>query len=310
MSDLTSVESHFRFGQNWAQFSSGVDRLAIEQSRRELERLLGRNNITGLTFLDVGSGSGIHSLAALEMGASRVVAIDIDPDSVATTRNMLERFAPHSTWSAEVRSIFDATPSNLGQFDIVYSWGVLHHTGAMNKALISAADLVADRGDLCVAIYGKTVLCDLWRAEKRLYAKAPEFVRKAIRGLFLVWFVFLATLRDLTRGRIFRLRDHVIKYSRSRGMQFYTDIHDWLGGYPYESATPKEVRGLMKNLHFSEKRSFVQPGLRHGLLGSGCDEYVFHKSPQSDLGHHVESPDSERAVPQSANAGRKPTVEG
>ncbi|HEY3779354.1 MAG TPA: class I SAM-dependent methyltransferase [Rhizomicrobium sp.] len=280
MAELTQVESHFRFGQNWAALAREIDQSRIGQALNDLARLLGRDRLDGLRFLDIGSGSGIHSLAALRMGA-HVTATDIDADSVATTHSLLSRFAPGARWTAELRSIFDLTPQNIGRFDIVYSWGVLHHTGAMLDAIRSATALVDGDGCFCVALYGRTSLCGFWRWEKRFYSRAPERVQRALQGIYVAAYWAVQSARATLRSRRFSLREHADRYLQNRGMDFYTDVHDWLGGYPYESVTPDQVRSYMHELGFAEQRSFVQPGRRHGLLGWGCDEYVFMRTGSS-----------------------------
>ncbi|HEY3777188.1 MAG TPA: methyltransferase domain-containing protein [Rhizomicrobium sp.] len=274
MAELTQAESHFRFGQNWADFARQIEQPRIEQAQRDLARLLGHDHLDGLRFLDIGSGSGIHSLAALRMNAE-ITAIDIDADSVSTTRALLARFAPHSRWTAEVRSVFDLTPESFGRFDIVYSWGVLHHTGAMYDAIRSAASLVDEHGTFCVALYGRTMLCGVWRLEKRLYSRAPEWVQRSLQRLYVGAWWTAQSIKAGLRGRRFSLREHTENYLHKRGMSFHTDVHDWLGGYPYESVAPEKLRDFMCALGFEEQRSFIQPGLRHGLFGYGCDEYVF-----------------------------------
>jgi len=168
VAELTQVGSHFRFGENWAEFAQGIDPARIEQACGEMARLLGREDISGLRFLDIGSGSGLHALAALKLGAAQVIATDIDPDSVETTRKLLERFAVDGRWRAERRSVLEIRPEDYGRFDIVYSWGVLHHTGAMYDAIRAAAALVGESGRFCTALYGRTALCNFWRWEKRL----------------------------------------------------------------------------------------------------------------------------------------------
>ena len=275
MTDLTRVESHFRFGENWAQFARRISPAQIETARGDLARLLGTNDLAGISFLDIGCGSGLHALAALQLGAREVTAIDIDQQSVATTQNLLGRLAPHPRWTILVMSVFDA-PQQLGKFDIVYSWGVLHHTGAMRNAIRAASSLVTPNGKLCVALYAKTPLCGFWRVEKRFYSRASAPAQRAIRGLYLAWMWLISTLALLRRGRLFRMQGHV-KGHAHRGMEFYTDVHDWLGGYPYESIAPVELREYMAELGFREVRAFLVPGGRTGLLGSGCDEYVFER---------------------------------
>ena len=64
---------------------------------------------------------------------------------------------------------------------------------------------------------------------------------------------------------------------QQRGMDRVHDIHDWLGGYPYESASPEEIVAALPG--FVLERQLLIPGRRHGLLGSGCDEYVFYRQP-------------------------------
>lgn len=274
---LKDAATHFRFGENWAHFAKSITDSAIARARADLARLLGTSDLRGRRFLDIGSGSGIHSLAALQLGADHVTAIDIDADSVATTRGVLATFAHTDTWTAAAMSVFEATPERLGRFDIVYSWGVLHHTGAMYDALRAAAGLVAPGGELCIALYAKTSLCRFWGAEKWLYSRSPRIVQRMIARAFIGWTWLISTFAALRRGRRFSMAAHVKTYS-ARGMEFHTDVHDWLGGYPYESIAPAELRRFLGTLGLEEIRSFIAPGGRSGLLGSGCDEYVFRLS--------------------------------
>ena len=121
------MESRFQFGENWTRFLSVVNETRITEATARLSELLG--DINGKSFLDVGSGSGIHSLAAIRLGASRVLSFDYDIKSVACTAELKRRFAPNSNWQIQPR--FRAGQQylrSLGKFDIVYAWGVLHHT--------------------------------------------------------------------------------------------------------------------------------------------------------------------------------------
>jgi 2-polyprenyl-6-hydroxyphenyl methylase/3-demethylubiquinone-9 3-methyltransferase len=222
-------------------------------------------------MLDIGCGSGLHAAAAGRLGAARIVAVDLDPRSVETARAVLTRHAP--LISAEVRQadIFDLGPETAGQFDVVYSWGVLHHTGAMGEAVRRAAAMVAPGGLFAFALYRRTRLCRLWGYKKRWYAAARPSAQAMARRIY----VALLRAKFAVTGRDFAA--HVANYKSARGMDFLHDVHDWMGGYPYESITPGEIDNCMRQLGFAHVRSFTQaPSL--GLFGSGCDEYVYRRA--------------------------------
>jgi SAM-dependent methyltransferase len=265
--DLTARDSHFAFGENWASYAATIDDSQIRAAVSGLQRLLGER-IEGRRFLDIGCGSGIHSLGALRLGAAEVVAIDIDSDSVATTRRLLEQHARGGPWKVAAASIFDLEPAAFGQFDVVYSWGVLHHTGDMYRAVRRAAALVGPRGTFGFALYRKTRCCGLWKIEKRWYAHASQRSQRLARAVFRSAFRLGLAWRGQSLSR------YVLNYN-ARGMDFEHDIHDWLGGWPYESISPAETEQLMSQLGLHRVRAFLQPQVRFGLFGSGCDEYVY-----------------------------------
>jgi 2-polyprenyl-3-methyl-5-hydroxy-6-metoxy-1,4-benzoquinol methylase len=151
---LLDRDTHFAFGENWQRYAELIDQRRIDNAIEGLRKLF-PDGISGKTFLDLGCGSGLHSLAALMLEARSVTAVDIDETSVATTRDILRRFAADKNWNAEVRSVFDLGTDD-GQFDIVYSWGVLHHTGDMWRAITLATQLVTSGGMLALAIYTRT----------------------------------------------------------------------------------------------------------------------------------------------------------
>ena len=80
------------------------------------------------------------------------------------------------------RSIFDPQIESMGSFDFVYSWGVLHHTGDMYRALRGAAGRVAPGGRFLFALYRRTPLCWLWKLEKRWYAGASPAAQARAAG--------------------------------------------------------------------------------------------------------------------------------
>jgi 2-polyprenyl-6-hydroxyphenyl methylase/3-demethylubiquinone-9 3-methyltransferase len=266
------LATHFEFGKNWAEFSGLIDEARIAQALEGVERLVGPGTIAGKTFLDIGCGSGIHCLAALQLGASHVVAVDLDPHSVTTTRQVLSRFASDTPCEVREQSVFDLDPGQMGVFDVVYAWGSLHHTGALLSAWRFAAQLVAPGGILIVAVYRKTRLCRLWKMEKWLYSRSPAWLQGFARALYIA----AMRLAFLLTGRSFRAyRDNYGK--RSRGMDYYRDVHDWLGGYPYESISPAEADEFRRSIGFVPVQTFVEPRMPLGLFGSGNDEYVWQR---------------------------------
>jgi len=266
--NLKTLESHFAFGKNWASYAALIDEPQIEEAIRGMLKLLPAEEFKGRSFLDIGCGSGLHTLAAARLGASRIVAVDIDPDSVATTRSVLAAKGVQTPCHVETMSAFDLDPVRLGRFDIVYSWGVLHHTGSMWEAVGKAASMVAPNGVLAIALYRKTRIDPLWKLEKRLYAHAP----RAIQGLMRAGYLAAFRLAMLATGGSFR--KYVADYQSTRGMDFHHDVHDWLGGYPYEAVTAPEVEARLAQLGFKPERVFSRP-ISWGFLGSGCDEFVY-----------------------------------
>lgn len=268
--DLKALDSHFAFGENWAQYAALIDDVRIAEAKAGLLRLIKREELQGRSFLDIGCGSGLHSLAALLLGVGRVQALDLDPNSVATTQAVLGRHMPGAIYDVRQHSVFNLTPTEFGQFDIVYSWGVLHHTGAMQEAVMKAANMVKPGGLFAFALYRKTRLCGVWKFLKRWYARTGAKQQAAARGIYIL----LMRLRFLLTGRDFDayLRD----YKNARGMDYSHDVHDWMGGYPYESVSEAEVDAWALQLGLQPVRRIVGP-YSLGIFGSGCDEYVFRR---------------------------------
>jgi 2-polyprenyl-6-hydroxyphenyl methylase/3-demethylubiquinone-9 3-methyltransferase len=270
--DLKKAHTHFKFGENWKNFSSEINEERIEEAKKSLVKFFGKSGIEGKTFLDIGCGSGLFSLAALLLGAKKVVAVDIDTDSVETTRHVLQTFVPKKDFTVNVVSVFDLDPKKNGTFDIVYSWGVLHHTGDMVGAIEKASQMVAPKGLFALALYRKTPLCGFWKKEKCVYTNAPKFIQFLVR---CVWYsLFAAGCLVFRRNIVTYIRN----YKSSRGMSFSHDVHDWLGGFPYESISPAEMYALAHQNNLKLKSEFLIPSVRFGLLGTGCDEYVFENA--------------------------------
>jgi 2-polyprenyl-6-hydroxyphenyl methylase/3-demethylubiquinone-9 3-methyltransferase len=273
MTNAQDPEGRFEFGDNWSRFARELPAGRRDAARASLSAMLGRESLDGRTFLDIGSGSGLFSLAAVELGASRVHSLDFDPASVATTADVKRRFVPESSvWTIEQASVLDTDHMDaLGRWDVVYSWGVLHHTGAMWEAMDVACQRVAPGGRLFISIYNdQGPLSKLWTWVKWMYNRLPEGLRVPYAVLAVVPLELRRLFFDTLKGRpqdwfaAWRQID-----SGGRGMSRWYDLIDWVGGYPFEVARPDEV------FAFCSSRGFVLRGLVTAGGGHGCNEFVF-----------------------------------
>ncbi|MGB9430454.1 MAG: class I SAM-dependent methyltransferase [Gammaproteobacteria bacterium] len=253
----------FEFGRNWQKFLKHLNGKRIALAEQSLQKMLGSASLAGQTFLDVGCGSGLFSLAARRLGA-RVYSFDYDSQSVACARFLKDKFFPQDDqWIIGQGSVLDrAYLGSLGQHDVVYSWGVLHHTGAMWEALANVVPLVKPGGWLFIAIYNdQGWVSRYWNWVKR-QSNAGPLRRWLLMLLHWPYFVGLRLLVRTLSG----------KGAPRRGMSLWYDMRDWLGGYPFEVAKPQEIVG------FFACKGFIQQKVKTCGHRQGCNEYVFSRS--------------------------------
>ncbi|MBI4698791.1 MAG: class I SAM-dependent methyltransferase [Nitrospirae bacterium] len=267
----------FEFGKNWKSFLSVLDDERISQAENSLRQMLEINDLKGKSFLDIGSGSGLFSLAARRLGA-RVHSLDYDPQSVACTSELKKRYFPDDDkWIVERGSVLDRRyMEDLGKFDIVYSWGVLHHTGHMWKALENACIPVKIDGLLYIAIYNdQGIKSRIWLKIKQFYCYG-SFAKYITVAVFFPFFFLKRLLVDLLsfRNPIRRYAE----YKKNRGMSVIRDWIDWLGGLPYEFAKPEDVIYFYEDKHYSLIKLKIDK-----LVSKDMNEFIFMRGASGQI---------------------------
>jgi 2-polyprenyl-6-hydroxyphenyl methylase/3-demethylubiquinone-9 3-methyltransferase len=266
----------FEFGANWKSFSKhSLTVAAIDEARRDFVNLMSGIELRSKSFLDIGCGAGLSLLIAASLGAN-VIGCDVDSLCAEILQHNRNRYFPALAAAAVpviIGSILDEpmidrlrllSPSKVTHgYDVVHAWGSLHHTGDMEKGIRAAGSLVVPGGYLILAIYSRHWSSKMWRSIKRFYNRSHRVAQRAI--VALLWpLIFLAKL-IVTRRNPLR---------QTRGMNFHHDVVDWIGGYPYEFATPAEIRELLQPLGFSLIR--IIPA----TVPTGCNQFVFQHRHQ------------------------------
>jgi 2-polyprenyl-6-hydroxyphenyl methylase/3-demethylubiquinone-9 3-methyltransferase len=250
----------FDFGANWHEFSAErVDAARLAIASQSLQALLQRPNLNGLTILDVGCGSGLFSIAAAQLGAEKVMGVDVNPRCIAVSQSNHQRLIQQARVTFRQASALNVSEMEaLGKFDIVYAWGSLHHSGAMWQAISNVAKQVAPGGMLVLAIYNKHITSPIWTWIKWLYNQLPGFGKQMMAFIFAL-IIYIAKFLVTRRNPL----------EKERGMDFWYDVVDWVGGYPYEYATLQEVTAYMAEQGFTLRRSVP------AQVPTGCNEFVF-----------------------------------
>ncbi len=265
-------KKNFSFGRNWQWFLAGLTEARVRGATESLNEFLADViNLKGKSLVDVGCGSGLSSLAACRLGASRVVSFDADVYAVGCAKRLREKYGLAGVWSIGQGSVLDRDfLSSLGTFDVVYSWGVLHHTGNMWRSFDNVISLLKPGGCLYLSIYNNNEkyrlegTSEFWRRGKKLYNRAPGWGK----GIMEIVYKLYIMVGLVAHGR--NPVSYVRNYYQLRGMSFSTDIKDWLGGYPYEFAKPRQV------INFFTRRGFGCIKKKE-VRSLGCNEFIFKR---------------------------------
>jgi SAM-dependent methyltransferase len=273
------MSQRFSYGENWKDYvDNDLDEERISTAKDSLREFYGLDDFSEKTFLDVGSGSGLFSYCAYELGAEKVVSFDIDEHSVECTKHMRERAGGPGPddWAVLKGNVLDEDFINLlGKFDLVYSWGVLMTTGNMEKAIDNTKKAVADGGMMYIAIYNRPdpdeykLSAEDWHRVKEIYNERGSVARHVMEAGYIGYW----SLSQLRMGK--NPLTEIRRYGRGkRGMAFYRDVKDWLGGLPYEYGTPEEINKIVEDDDFELVKL-------EDVSATGCNEYVYKKLPQN-----------------------------
>jgi len=254
----------FAFGENWKSFSdNALDQSRLEQARADFQLLMSGIDLKQKSFLDIGFGQGLVLCLAQEAGAN-AEGIDLDPNCGDALASSQRFFSFKSTPKFSIGSILDNELVNSlrtqGGFDVVHSWGVLHHTGEMYAAIKNAASLVKENGKLIIAIYRRHWTCPIWTLIKKTYNLSPQILRRAM--LTAIWMPY--ALRVIYLDKLHSTKNY-------RGMELYHNLRDWVGGYPYEYASKDEIVSFVEKLGFKLEKFIPTAGW------TGCNEFVFSR---------------------------------
>lgn len=267
------LKNSFSFGKNWNKFLEHFSQSRINEAKKSIEQFIPGREIKGRSFIDIGCGSGLFSLAAFEIGAEKITSCDIDNFSVECVKHLKKTVGNPDNWTVIKGSVLDDKfIHSLGKYDIVYSWGVLHHTGNMYHAFENVVKLCKKGGYLFIAVYnhskGKSALLlgtsKTWLKIKKIYNSSPAWAKYLMELLYLIWFYagYLASLKNPFT--------YINNYQNVRGMDFMTDVRDWLGGYPYEFASIDEL------INYFGQKGLLTKKITLGTLG--CHELLMVKT--------------------------------
>jgi 2-polyprenyl-3-methyl-5-hydroxy-6-metoxy-1,4-benzoquinol methylase len=256
------LDKRFGFGKNWSKFiETKFNEERVNSSINVFCEFTGLSDLSGKSFIDVGCGSGLHSVAASRLKAKSILSFDFDPNAVKITKFLRERELAKDQWQVEQGSILNKDfLQKLTKYDFVYSWGVLHHTGAVWDAISNTCALVKKDGQMYLALYSLDVQprAEFWLKVKQKYVKAGRLKRLCMEQLY----IFTSTVIQILKGRFHN------GPKRARGMELLTDVRDWLGGWPMEFVYDQEV------IDFIEVKGFA---LTNIVKGEACTEFLFKK---------------------------------
>lgn len=208
----------------------------IEKQIEFLNKLIGRDNIENKIVLDAGCGTGIAAISFKKLGANKVIGIDISKKSLLTAKKLAEE--------AGVKLKFiTGDLLNLplkGNFDIIHSFGALHHTGDTKGAFANLINLLGENGQFYLALYWRTRLTFLHQFIRKILRLLPESAWEPI-SKFITKFM-------------------VGKKKTQRGFDGYGEALDWLCVPHRDHYRPEEIKKWFKEYNMQSELLVKQTG--------------------------------------------------
>lgn len=157
-------EGEAMLSDDW--FRSNVSRIIADE-----ELLIDRSWFEGKKVLDLGCGGGRWSFGLASLGAE-ITAVDVNKSALRSTEEALKPFSSkkHRFILSQIETLDAVLPND--NFDLVWSWGVIHHCSSFTKALRTAGNYVKDGGLLYLYLYGRESVPyanDIEKFKRRLY---------------------------------------------------------------------------------------------------------------------------------------------
>ena len=184
-------------------------------------------------ILDAGCGTGVCSLALAER-ANQVLAVDMSLQSLKTAVELAHKIGRHNIEFKQA-SVLDL-PFASESFDLVYSWGVIHHTPSPIRALDELVRVLAPGGLLVLAAYRKTRLTVIHEIARKFCLRLPPLLRKPVVKFVAIPIGIVAQLLGL-------------KELRDDNLSLESKIEDWLFVPEKHFFSFQEMRDLLEQHH-------------------------------------------------------------
>ncbi|MFQ6107920.1 MAG: class I SAM-dependent methyltransferase [Candidatus Aminicenantales bacterium] len=124
------------------------------------------------SVLDAGCGTGVFSIIFARMGALSVVGIDISKRSLERAQRQADQLGLQNATFQKVNML--RLPFTDACFDIVWSWGSVHHTADPFGCLAELIRVLKPGGSLLVAVYRRTGLTFLHETLRKGLIRLPS----------------------------------------------------------------------------------------------------------------------------------------